>query len=184
MDISSAKSADPKALSWLIARSWVSYPVVFDTARVQHFGYGKTISIPRWCPCLGKYWASDTRTESRGRLISGITRARGWGGPQLHGWHRARRAQPDHHQLAAHLQMLERQRMEALATSKRLSLAQRHDLRSKKRKARRAGLSGPEISSIALEFLEFIGRGDMIRTCDPLLPKQMRYQAALRPDWA
>ena len=27
-----------------------------------------------------------------------------------------------------------------------------------------------------------IGRGDWIRTSDPLLPKQMRYQAALRPD--
>ena len=26
------------------------------------------------------------------------------------------------------------------------------------------------------------GRGGRIRTCDPLLPKQMRYQAALRPD--
>lgn len=26
------------------------------------------------------------------------------------------------------------------------------------------------------------GRGDMIRTCDPLLPKQMLYQAELRPD--
>ena len=26
------------------------------------------------------------------------------------------------------------------------------------------------------------GRADRIRTCDPLLPKQMRYQAALRPD--
>src|SRR4051812_27623149 len=26
------------------------------------------------------------------------------------------------------------------------------------------------------------GRGDWIRTSDPLLPKQMRYQAALRPD--
>ena len=26
------------------------------------------------------------------------------------------------------------------------------------------------------------GRGDMIRTCDPLFPKQMRYQAALLPD--
>ena len=26
------------------------------------------------------------------------------------------------------------------------------------------------------------GRGDMIRTCDPLLPRQVRYQAALRPD--
>lgn len=28
------------------------------------------------------------------------------------------------------------------------------------------------------------GRGDMIRTCDPLLPKQMLYQAELRPDRA
>jgi hypothetical protein len=26
------------------------------------------------------------------------------------------------------------------------------------------------------------GRGDWIRTNDPLLPKQVRYQAALRPD--
>ena len=26
------------------------------------------------------------------------------------------------------------------------------------------------------------GRRDRIRTCDPLLPKQMRYQAALLPD--
>jgi hypothetical protein len=29
----------------------------------------------------------------------------------------------------------------------------------------------------------WIGRGDRIRTYDPLLPKQMRYQAALLPDW-
>ena len=28
------------------------------------------------------------------------------------------------------------------------------------------------------------GRGDRIRTCDPLLPKQMRYQTALLPDVA
>jgi hypothetical protein len=27
-----------------------------------------------------------------------------------------------------------------------------------------------------------IGRGGLIRTDDPLLPKQMRYQAAPRPD--
>lgn len=27
-----------------------------------------------------------------------------------------------------------------------------------------------------------VGRGDMIRTRDPLLPKQMLYQAELRPD--
>ena len=30
--------------------------------------------------------------------------------------------------------------------------------------------------------LEFFGRGEKIRTSDPLLPKQVRYQAALRPD--
>ena len=29
-----------------------------------------------------------------------------------------------------------------------------------------------------------VGRGDRIRTCDPLLPKQMRYQAAPLPDAA
>ena len=28
------------------------------------------------------------------------------------------------------------------------------------------------------------GRGERIRTSDPLLPKQVRYQAALRPDLA
>jgi hypothetical protein len=28
----------------------------------------------------------------------------------------------------------------------------------------------------------FCGRGDRIRTYDPLVPNQMRYQAALRPD--
>ena len=27
-----------------------------------------------------------------------------------------------------------------------------------------------------------IGRGDWIRTSDPLRPRQVRYQAALRPD--
>ncbi len=27
-----------------------------------------------------------------------------------------------------------------------------------------------------------IGRGDRIRTCDPLVPNQMRYQTALLPD--
>jgi hypothetical protein len=30
----------------------------------------------------------------------------------------------------------------------------------------------------------FYGRGDRIRTYDPLVPNQMRYQAALRPDRA
>jgi hypothetical protein len=31
---------------------------------------------------------------------------------------------------------------------------------------------------------EFDGRGERIRTFDPLVPNQMRYQAALHPDWA
>ena len=31
-------------------------------------------------------------------------------------------------------------------------------------------------------FLGDFGRGGRIRTADPLLPKQMRYQAALHPD--
>ena len=33
-----------------------------------------------------------------------------------------------------------------------------------------------------MNVLEKIGRDDWIRTSDPLLPKQMRYQAAPRPD--
>jgi hypothetical protein len=31
--------------------------------------------------------------------------------------------------------------------------------------------------------MEGIGRGDWIRTSDPLRPRQVRYQAALRPDY-
>ncbi len=31
-------------------------------------------------------------------------------------------------------------------------------------------------------MIDAIGRGGGIRTPDPLLPKQMRYQTALRPD--
>ena len=31
-------------------------------------------------------------------------------------------------------------------------------------------------------FLLVIGRGERIRTSDPLLPKQMRYRTALRPE--
>src|SRR4051794_31602720 len=34
----------------------------------------------------------------------------------------------------------------------------------------------------ASQAFETTGRGDMIRTRDPLLPKQMLYQAELRPD--
>ena len=30
-------------------------------------------------------------------------------------------------------------------------------------------------------YVEAFGRGDRIRTCDPLVPNQMRYQAALHP---
>src|SRR5688500_9784179 len=37
-------------------------------------------------------------------------------------------------------------------------------------------------SGLALRLND--GRGDRIRTCDPLLPKQMRYQAALLPAFA
>ncbi len=33
-----------------------------------------------------------------------------------------------------------------------------------------------------IRYLEKIGRGDRIRTYDPLVPNQMRYQTALRPD--
>ena len=36
----------------------------------------------------------------------------------------------------------------------------------------------------AARFAFVIGRGGKIRTCDPLLPKQVRYQTALRPDSA
>ncbi len=32
------------------------------------------------------------------------------------------------------------------------------------------------------EWTTMIGRGEMIRTSDPLHPMQVRYQAALRPD--
>ena len=31
-------------------------------------------------------------------------------------------------------------------------------------------------------MMDIIGRGDRIRTYDPLRPRQVRYQAALRPD--
>ena len=37
-----------------------------------------------------------------------------------------------------------------------------------------------------LQFIylfDSIGRGGRIRTADPLRPRQVRYQAALRPDW-
>ena len=36
--------------------------------------------------------------------------------------------------------------------------------------------------ALPIELRPQSGRADRIRTCDPLLPKQMRYQAALRPD--
>jgi hypothetical protein len=32
-------------------------------------------------------------------------------------------------------------------------------------------------------YLKGIGRGERIRTSDPLRPRQVRYQAALRPDF-
>lgn len=36
--------------------------------------------------------------------------------------------------------------------------------------------------NLPAEMSEIIGRGDSIRNCDPLLPKQVLYQAELRPD--
>ncbi len=36
--------------------------------------------------------------------------------------------------------------------------------------------------SVSAPLAEVFGRGDRIRTYDPLFPKQMRYQAALRPE--
>jgi hypothetical protein len=54
---------------------------------------------------------------------------------------------------------------------------------------------GPQPSALPLSYAgpstppgpggpggEFLGRGDRIRTYDPLVPNQMRYQAALHPD--
>jgi hypothetical protein len=35
---------------------------------------------------------------------------------------------------------------------------------------------------VSYHYTKFAGRGGGIRTPDPLLPKQMRYQTALRPD--
>src|SRR5687767_4756834 len=36
---------------------------------------------------------------------------------------------------------------------------------------------------MVVKISEESGRGDWIRTSDPLRPRQVRYQAALRPDW-
>jgi hypothetical protein len=41
---------------------------------------------------------------------------------------------------------------------------------------------GPRGEFYRSNKLKDIGRGDRIRTYDPLFPKQMRYQAALRPE--
>ena len=38
-------------------------------------------------------------------------------------------------------------------------------------------------TSLGMPQISRFGRGDRIRTCDPLVPNQMRYQAALRPDF-
>ena len=40
----------------------------------------------------------------------------------------------------------------------------------------------PDMAISLLLSIVYAGRGDWIRTSDPLLPKQMRYQAAPRPD--
>ena len=44
------------------------------------------------------------------------------------------------------------------------------------------GLVGLRVNRHQSQLADFNGRGGGIRTPDPLLPKQMRYQAALRPD--
>ena len=51
---------------------------------------------------------------------------------------------------------------------------QRARLRADKKKPRTRGVRGITQGDF--------GRGDWIRTSDPLLPKQVRYQAALRPE--
>ena len=38
-------------------------------------------------------------------------------------------------------------------------------------------------TELRAEIQRNYGRGERIRTFDPLVPNQMRYQAALRPDW-
>jgi hypothetical protein len=38
------------------------------------------------------------------------------------------------------------------------------------------------IGSTDLDLIDFIGRGERIRTSDPLVPNQVRYQTALRPE--
>ena len=40
---------------------------------------------------------------------------------------------------------------------------------------------GKRATDSGLLARNFFGRGDRIRTCDPLVPNQMRYQAALHP---
>ena len=47
---------------------------------------------------------------------------------------------------------------------------------SRKQKSRRWGLRLP------MYVIDLFGRGDRIRTCDPLHPMQVRYQAALHPE--
>ena len=42
--------------------------------------------------------------------------------------------------------------------------------------------AGYEPDALTIELRARYGRGDTIRTCDPLLPKQMRYQTALHPE--
>ncbi len=53
--------------------------------------------------------------------------------------------------------------------------------------ARQGGLEPPTDGlegrcSVQLSYWRFYGRGERIRTSDPLCPRQVRYQAALRPD--
>src|SRR5690606_21758353 len=83
-----------------------------------------------------------------------------------------------------------RLRWPARADHERIAGARRDRTHGKRRRARGAGGRAAESGAAANLFgrtgvglIEgMTGRGGGIRTPDPLLPKQVRYQTALRPD--
>jgi|NGEPerStandDraft_6_1074524.scaffolds.fasta_scaffold19740_4 hypothetical protein len=54
-------------------------------------------------------------------------------------------------------------------------------LRSRVAESVQSGLTGDGRFGVGVK--RKFGRGERIRTSDPLRPRQVRYQAALRPDW-
>ena len=58
----------------------------------------------------------------------------------------------------------------------------RHEGEHSNSTVRRTGITQEEQEGGNAQVAESNGRGDRIRTCDILLPKQARYRAALRPD--